>query len=363
MDLEQVRSVDLRPEPLTRDVPTDRRIGLIGAGRIVHSGVMPAYRSVGITPVAAADPDPEARRAIAEMWDVPAVYEDWREMLETESLDVVDINIRWDVGLSPMRVEAVRAAAEKGVHVVIAKPLAETWEQCRAIVDAGREAGIVLGVDQNTRFAPSFYGCRALIHAGALGPLISASIDYHSAIGRQHTNAFNAMHDVSVHAVDVLLSWFDREPVTAYGSWSRRVDGIGSVLTGTFVFDDGANATLLYDFASRQRRQFGFSAVGELASVDGLVDQELPAEARMLRATLRYGPHDPRGLAMELPLTYTLSPESYLATRLDVLQCIGTERQPWASGDSVLRTMKMLFALGRSVEEGRVVELSELESV
>jgi UDP-N-acetylglucosamine 3-dehydrogenase len=324
---------------------------------------MPAYRSVGITPVAAADPDPEARRMIADLWGITVVYEDWREMLDAESLDVVDINIRWDVGLSPKRVEAVEEASRRGIHVVIAKPLAETWEQCRAIVSAARDGGIKLGVDQNTRFAPAFYGCRALIEAGALGPLISASIDYHSGIGRQHTNAFNAMHDVSVHAVDILLSWFDREPVTVYGSWSRRVDEIGSVLAATFVFDDGANATLLYDFASRQRRSFSFSAVGESASADGLQDQELPASARMLRATLCYGPHEPRGLAMELPLQYTLSPESYLATRLDVLQSIGTDREPWASHDNVLRTMKTLFALGRSVDEKRVVELAELEAV
>ena len=363
MDLEQVRAIDLMPGPLKRDVPMDHRIGLVGAGRIVHSGVMPAYRSVGITPVAAADPDPEARRMIQDIWGIPAVYADWREMLEAESLDVVDINVRWDVGLSPMRVEVVEEASRRGIHVVIAKPLAETWEQCRAIVAAARDGGIKLGVDQNTRFAPAFYGCRALIEAGALGPLISASIDYHSGIGRQHTNAFNAMHDVSVHAVDILLSWFDREPLTVYGSWSRRVDDIGSVLAATFVFDDGANATLLYDFASRQRRSFAFSAVGELASADGLQDQELPASARMLRATLRYGPHEPRGLALELPLQYTLSPESYLATRLDVLQSIGTEREPWASHDNVLRTMKTLFALGRSVAEKRVFELDELESV
>jgi predicted dehydrogenase len=359
MDLEQVRSIDLMPEPLKLDVPRQYRIGLVGAGRIVHSGVMPAYRSVGITPVAASDPDPEARKMIKEVWQIPAVYADWREMLDAEALDVVDMNIRWDVGLSPLRVEAVQEAARRGIHVIIAKPLAETWEQCQQIAEAARSSGIKLGVDQNTRFAPAFYGCRALIHAGALGPLISATINYHSAIGRQHTNAFNAMHDVSVHAVDILLSWFDREPVSVYGSWSRRVDDVGSVLAATFTFDDGANATLLYDFATRHRRQFEFMAVGEHASADGLQDQELPAAARMLRATLRYGPHEPRGLALELPLSYTLSPESYLATRLDVLQTIGTERDPWASHENVLRTMRTLFSLGRSVAEGRVVSLEQ----
>ena len=357
MRLEQVASIDLVPEPLKTKVPNGIRIGLVGAGRIVHSGVMPAYRSVGIVPVAAADPDPEARRLIQDLWGIPMVFADWREMVEETPLDAIDINIRWDVGLSPTRVEAVAAAARLGLHVIIAKPLAETWEQCLEIVSLASNAGIKLGVDHNTRFAPAFYGCGALARAGALGPLLSASVSYHSAIGRQHTNAFDAAHDVSVHGIDILLSWFDQEPSEVYASWSRRVDGTGSVLAAIFTFTDGANATLHFDFATRHRRQWEFVAVGEEASVDGLQDQEYPAPSRMLRASLRYGPRDPTGLALELPLQYTLSPDSYVATRADVLQTIGSDRQPWANGESVLRTMRALFALKRSLKERRVVQI------
>jgi predicted dehydrogenase len=351
MRLDEVAALDLVPGALAKDVPGRYRIGLVGAGRIVHSGVMPAYRSAGITPVAAADPDPAARGALQRVWNIPRVFPDWREMLDSIDIDVVDINLRWDVGLSPTRVEVVAEAARRGIHVIIAKPLAETWEQCQSIVAHARGGDIKLAVDQNTRYAPAFYGCRALIKAGALGPLISASINYHSALGRQHTNVFDAVHDVCVHGIDILLSWFDEEPVRVYANWSRRVDNVGSVLVATFTFGDGANATLLYDFATRHRRQFEFVAVGERASADGLQDQELPGPSRMLRATLRFGPHDPRGLALELPLQYALSPHSYLATRADLLHAIAEDRQPWASGDNNLVTMRTLFAIERSIAE------------
>jgi predicted dehydrogenase len=284
-------------------------------------------------------------------------------MLETLELDVVDVNIRWDVGLSPTRVDVVRRAADRGIHVVIAKPLAETWQQCEDMVQHASSGSIKLAVDQNTRYAPAFFGCRTLIRAGALGPLLSATINYHSALGRQHTNAFNAVHDVAVHGVDVLLSWFDEEPVEVYAHRSRRVDGVGSVLAATFVFSSGANATLLYDFATRHRRQFEFIAVGEQASADGLQDQELPGPSRMLRAMLRYGPHDHRGLALELPLPYALSPASYLATRADLLQAIEDDHVPWTSGANVLRTMHTLFALERSIDSGLPVKPADLALV
>jgi hypothetical protein len=65
----------------------------------------------------------------------------------------------------------------------------------------------------------------------------------------------------------------------------------------------------------------------------------------MLRSMLRYGPHEPRGLAVELPLQHTMSPDSYLATRADLLQCIDRGGTPWVNGRDYLRTMRVLFAI------------------
>jgi predicted dehydrogenase len=350
--LDEVAGLDLRPPPLTMPIPTRHRIGMVGFGRIVHGSILPAYRSAGLSVVAAADPDPAARECARSVWGIEHVFADYREMLDAVPLDVVDVNIRWDVGLSPTRVEAVERAAARGIHVLIAKPLAETWPQCRAIVQAARAGGVRLAVNQNSRYAPAFHGCRQLVRAGALGPLISATINYHSALGRQHTLEFDAVHDVSVHAVDVLLSWFETTPVQVFAHRSRRVEDIGSVLAATFVFADGANATLLYDFATRHRRSWEFVAVGEVASADGYQDVELPGPSRLLRSTLRYGPHATRGLALELPLPYTYSPEAFLATMVDLLQSVESGREPWASGADNLRTMATLFALERSIREG-----------
>ena len=352
MTTDDILAINLVPPPLQKPLPSDFRIGLVAAGRIVHSGVMPAYRSVGIQPVAAADPDPDAREALQHIWGVSRVFSSYKDMLNEVELDVVDVNLRWDVGLSSTRVEVVSLAADRGVHVLIAKPLAETWQQCIQMVEAAERAGIILAVDQNTRFAPTFYGCRALIEAGALGDLLSGSINYHSALGRQHTNAFRPVHDVCVHGVDVLLSWFEEEPEEVYAYWTRRVDGIGSIVSATMAFSRGRCGSLLYDFATRHRRQFECIVVGESATVDGLQDQELPPPSRMLRSTLRYGPHEPRGAAVELPLQHTMSPQSYLATRADLLQSIERGSLPWVNGRSYLRTMRVLLAIVQATSFG-----------
>src|SRR5262249_23929243 len=97
---------------------------MIGLGRFVNNNVLPAYRARGYNVVAAADPDPAARERIARQFGIDATYADYREMLDRERLDVVDINLRWDRGMSPERVVAVQEAAQRGVNIQIAKPLA-----------------------------------------------------------------------------------------------------------------------------------------------------------------------------------------------------------------------------------------------
>src|SRR5438105_1119395 len=101
MQLDEVSRVDLRPAPLVHTIPTEYRIGMIGVGRIVLNSILPAYRAGGLNVVAAADPDPAARERAQSIFGIERVFADYREMLDAVPLDVVDVNIRWDVGLSP----------------------------------------------------------------------------------------------------------------------------------------------------------------------------------------------------------------------------------------------------------------------
>src|SRR5579862_1562471 len=99
MTFDEIAALDLRPRALRDEVPTDLRIGMIGLGRFVNNNVLPAYRARGYNVVAAADPGPTARDRAQALHRVATVYEDYREMLDKEHLDVVDINLRWDRGM------------------------------------------------------------------------------------------------------------------------------------------------------------------------------------------------------------------------------------------------------------------------
>lgn len=355
MRIEDVLALELRPRAITDPVP-DLRVGMVGLGRFVQNNVLAAYRSRGYNVVAACDPSETARLQATRQWPTPRMYADYREMLDREQPDVVDINLRWDGGMGATRIEVIEACAERGIHVQLAKPLGATWEECRRMVDLAHDHGVLLSVNQNSRYAPSFYATGVLIREGVLGELLSAHLAWDAARGLQHRADFDAVHDVSVHQVDVVLSWFDELPEVVFADQTRKTE-VGSVLGVVMRFSNRANGSIRDDFASELRRSWPFQVVGELGSADGTDDIEVPeaGQPRMMRGFVRVGFHRYPGAAVELPLRYRYAPESFAAAMGDLLQCVQSGAKPWTSGDNVLRTMRTLFAIEESIRSGQPV--------
>jgi predicted dehydrogenase len=363
MLLDDIADLELRPRALREPIPAGSRIAMIGLGRFVANSVLPAYISRGYSVVAAADPDPAARDRAQRMFGIDCLYADYREMLERERPDVVDINLRWDGSMSDARVEAVREAASRGIHVQLAKPLAATYEQCVSIVEAARVGGVKLAVNQNSRYAPAFYAAGELVRQGVVGPIIGAGIQWDAARGLQHAPDFDVVHDVTVHQVDILLSWFGREPDLVFANQTRRTS-VGSVLAAVLVYADGANGTIRDDFASELRRSWPATIVGELGTIDATDDIEIleAGQPRMVRGHLRASLHDRPTVGIDVPLRYRYAPESFASTMGDLLLAIEHGDEPWASGENVLGTMRTLFAIERSIASGIAVAPSSISA-
>jgi len=65
----------------------------------------------------------------------------------------------------------VRRAAQAGKHVHVEKPFTLTVASARAAIEAVKQAGVVLGIDYQRRFHPSFGEIRARARDGRLGTL------------------------------------------------------------------------------------------------------------------------------------------------------------------------------------------------
>jgi predicted dehydrogenase len=91
---------------------------------------------------------------------------DWRDVVESPLIDVVDINTPND-----SHAEIAIAAARAGKHILCEKPLALTTKQAEAMLAAAQKAKIVHMVCHNYRRIPAIALAKKMINEGVLGQI------------------------------------------------------------------------------------------------------------------------------------------------------------------------------------------------
>ncbi len=116
--------------------------------------------------VAVCDLDEGRARDIAQKYNVPHVYADYRELLANPAVQAVSIATP-DFAHRDIAV----AAAQAGKHILVEKPLATTVEDAQAILQAADQAGVKLMVDFHNRVNPPFVAAKQSLDHGDLGEL------------------------------------------------------------------------------------------------------------------------------------------------------------------------------------------------
>ncbi len=116
-------------------------------------------------------------KSIMETYGIKNHYTDYRQMLETEKPDFVDI-----ITPPPTHLEMVTTAAGMGIDIICQKPLAPTFDECRKIVEVAKKANIRFMVHENWRFQPWYREIKKLIKAGAVGDKLH-SMSFRSRMG------------------------------------------------------------------------------------------------------------------------------------------------------------------------------------
>lgn len=144
------------------------RIGIIGIGRIgeIHCKVLTDFVAAARV-VAISDPDEPRARKNADYCG--ARYEpDAQALIEAPDVDAV-IVASWD----PTHEQYVKACIEAGKYVFCEKPLSDTAEGCRRIMEAEEAGGKrLLQVGYMRRFDDSYRQLKAVLDGGSMGRVL-----------------------------------------------------------------------------------------------------------------------------------------------------------------------------------------------
>lgn len=145
------------------------RVGIIGCGAIIAQYLTNFRRLDAIDLVAVADLDPARAQAVADSYDgVRAVTVE--ELLAADDVELV-LNLTIPAAHAPIALRAIAA----GKSVYGEKPLAATTAEARQVLDAAREAGVVVGCAPDTVLGTGIQTARKAIDDGLIGAPISAT--------------------------------------------------------------------------------------------------------------------------------------------------------------------------------------------
>jgi predicted dehydrogenase len=158
-DLRQAWPVPSRPRP----------IAIIGAGAIVRTAHLPAYRRLSLPVAGLLDVRPEAARRVAEEFGIPRVYRSLDEACASDEV-VFDLAVPGD------QIVGILRRLPPGAPALIQKPMGENLSAAQEILDVCRERRLVAALNFQLRFSPNVIALTDLVGQGRLGEIVDLEV-------------------------------------------------------------------------------------------------------------------------------------------------------------------------------------------
>ena len=228
---------------------TSIAVGILGAGNISDTHARAAQSIPGVQVVAVYGQNKEKTAKLAAAHNARA-FDSLNDFLDHRPLDIVAIG-----SPSGLHAEQGIAAAERGLHVLVEKPLDTTTARGDTLIGAAERAGVKLGVFFQDRLKPDVLKMKAMVDAGALGTAILASgrvkwyrpPNYYGDSRWRGTFALDgggALINQAIHTLDLLLHFFG--PIVSVDArTATRLHSIEveDTAVATFQFASGALGT------------------------------------------------------------------------------------------------------------------------
>lgn len=207
------------------------KLGVIGAGSFTSRRHIPTIvESPDAQLVALCRRNEEALHKLADHFNCPNTFTDYRQMLDEVEIDAVLVTTP-----HALHYEHARAALKKGLHVMIEKPMTLKADEARELAGMAKDRGLVIVVALNPPFWSHITYLRQAIRSGVLGEIEGVSINW---VGNaEHVFGLTPMPDSMPGVVPPTL--FRADP--KLGGGGHFVDS-GSHLVSELLWTTGLKA-------------------------------------------------------------------------------------------------------------------------
>ena len=332
-------------------------VGVVGYGYWGPNLVRNFVNTEGAQVIGICDREAEKRALAQRAYPGVVITKEFSELLRDSRIDAIAV-------ATPVHThyELALATLKAGKHVLVEKPLAQTSEQVRRLIEEAERRKLVLMVDHTFLYTPAVQKIRELIASEALG-----QIYYYNGI-RASLGLFqsdvNVIWDLAVHDISIIRHILKEEPVAVSATGASHVVGTPENMAHmTLFFQSSCIAHLSVNWLSpvKVRQTFiggsrkmivydDVEATEKIKVYDKGVTIDGSAEsAHQLRIGYRAGdmwaPHLPAKEALQTEAEHFIN-------------CVCTGASPISDGVSGLRVVEILEAASRSIaEQGNPVRL------
>ena len=168
------------------------KVGVFGAGHLGKFHLNNWKEIPGVDLVGFYDPDDDTAKDVSNKYQLPRFIDADELMNACDAIDVVaptNFHFEW-----------CEKAVKKGKHVFVEKPLANTMDEARQLVNLAKESGIKFQVGHVERFNPAFLAVKDV----ALNPMF---IEVHRlAQFNPRGTEVSVILDLMIHDIDIILS-------------------------------------------------------------------------------------------------------------------------------------------------------------
>lgn len=328
------------------------RWGLIGASTIAREWMIGAIRATGGDVVSVMSSNAERGRKYADDHGIAKAVTSLDDLVNDPAIDAVYISTT-----NELHRDQALAAAKAGKHILCEKPLAMSLDDARAMVQAAKDAGVVLATNHHLRNAATHRAMRKAIKAGRIGAPLAARV-FHAVYLPPHLQGWRlekpeagggVILDITVHDADTLRFVLDSDPVEAIAlsqSGGMGKAGLEDAVMGVLRFQNGVVAQFHDGFTTK------FAETGlEVHGTEGsLIGRNVMTQRATGSVTLRDadGEHD-------LPLDQANLYETALSA---FHAAIAGNGKPSATGEDGIWSLATGLAVVEAARSGGAVKIA-----
>ena len=352
------------------------RVAVIGCGGMGSHVHLPAYSEMkNVEIVAVCDIVRAKAERVAADFNVPNVFEDYKELIKMDGLDAVDI-------CTPNYLHSIIAvdALGAGLHVFCEKPDAINTVEAQKMKDAAEKSGKTLMVMRNNRYMPISGYLKQYIDEGNMGDIYATRCGWIRRRGipgkggwftTKEQSGGGPLIDLGVHMIDLTM-WLmgNPTPVAVSGATyskfndtdtsdsvhssfgEKKADGtfdVEDLATGFIRFDNGASMQIEFSWASNieaEDRFFELRGSKSGASWHSL-DDKLKISTEAQGRTVDYLPN----------VNNNAGPGHHKANLMHFVDVVLNGKEPMFIPQQGLNMVKILEAIYKSAESGKEILL------